>query len=175
MFKRQPKITEFPEPDLPFDLGVSQADEWRQGAVVEFPSGLRPRLRPMTWEILVENGDVPEDLMAVVADFIAGDEKARFPTSTLQDRIKFFRFMRNVARRMFIEPEVVETDAKDGQILASEIEQGDLQYLWLTIGHGVQVLRSFRLEQTAALLSLVAEQVLQSDAQHDSESTSENG
>lgn len=175
MFKRQNKIVEMAayEPDVPEQVSAPEA--WREGAVVEMPSGLKPRLRPITWEVLAENGDVPEELMDVVADFIAGDESARFPTSTLQDRIKFFKFMRVVAKRMFIYPEVVDADPKEGQIRASEIEQGDLEYLWLTIGHGVRILRGFRLEQTATLLSLVASQIAGTSPQSDTGTAPESG
>lgn len=153
----------------------SDAGEWREGAVVEFPSGMRVRLRPISWEMLAENGDVPEELMGVIADFIAGDEKARIPTQTLDDRIRANRLMRNVAKRMYMQPEVVDADPKAGQIAISEIEQGDLHYLWLCVNQGVQVLRAFRLESTAALLSLVTEQVLQSNAQPTAEPASEGG
>lgn len=169
----QGKVIEPPEFLLP-EEEPTPAREWRQGAVVQFPSLMKARLRPITWEVLAENGDVPEELMGVVADFIEGDEKATFPTHTLDDRKKFFRFMRVVAKRMFIEPEVVDADPKEGQILASEIEQGDLQYLWLTIGHGVQVLKSFRLESTAALLSLVTEQIAGENAERNSGTASES-
>lgn len=166
--KAEPTNKVIEMPGIERELHPSASDDWRNGVVMEFPSGFRARLRSITWEVLAENGDVPDEYMDAVAKFIDGDDAARIPMATIQDRVKLLRFMRVVAKRMFIEPEVVTTDPKAGQILDTDIEKGDLEYLWITIGHGVQTLKRFHPQQTPNLLALVTEQILGQVAERDS-------
>lgn len=173
--ERQEPI-EFPAAEqlVPEDKPTS-AEEWKQGVLVYFPSGMKARCRPVSWEMLAENKDIPEELLSIVADHIAGKTKdVRVPTQSLEDRLTYRRFLRNLARRMFIEPVVSDTP-KEGQLTSGDIEDDDLYYLGMLIGGGTQVLRTFRPEQAADLLLMVAKQFAQADAQRDTANSRTGG
>jgi len=172
------KVVELPTMEalevLP-ELEPTPVEVWKAGVVIVFPSGLKARVRPVTWEVLAENKDIPEELLNVVAEQLdGGDGIVKAPMKTLQDRLTYRKFLQNLAKRMFIEPKVASTP-QDGELGVENIEDEDLYHLGMLIGAGTAFLRSFRPEQAETILSLARKHGIFPPAERDSEPASGSG
>lgn len=146
--------------DAPPDLWEVQrqpttAADWKAGVVVQLTDSFTARLRPISWEVLAENKDIPEELISIVAAHMdEGGGSVILPMKTLKDRLLTRKFLKNLSVRMFVEP-IVSYEPKEGELHPDDLEDEVLYTLGSLIGAGTALLKSFRPAEAETLLSLV--------------------
>lgn len=143
-------------------LGV----EWRRpretGFLKTLPSGNKAYLRPVTPAALMEHmGEIPDHLTPIVSEMIFGGiTHAKvlqlvdaMGVDAAQDSLKraarSVEFANTLCKIAFVNPKVVDNPQAEDEIAPGDIELADRFFVLTLSMQPVEVLRSFRWEQTA--------------------------
>lgn len=134
---------------------VTTAAVWKlarkEGEIITLPSGNVARLRPVSLDILITSGTMPDMLTPVAAKTLWSDEGTDYnDIAALPEMAKGFADLVNfVVPAAFIEPVVVEKDKKPGtdQISIEDVEFGDKVAVFNLATSGAATLRKFREQQ----------------------------
>lgn len=140
--------------------------EWRkpreQGYLKTLPSGNKAYLRPVTPAALMAvMGEIPDHLSPIVADMIFGgithakvlqlvnEMGVDAAQDSLQRAAKSVEFANKLCKIAFVNPKVVDDPQAEDEIAPGDIELADRFFVLTLSMQDVEVLRSFRWEQSA--------------------------
>lgn len=132
---------------------VTPAEEWRrprtQGYLVQFPSGLRARIRPVGLMTFVRLGKMPDLLSAFVDESIKDGTYKLKEVDSLDTLQAHAKLLDAICETCFVEPSI-----EGGDIGLEDVVDSDKTALlnWFILP--AAMLRSFRPEQTIDLFNL---------------------
>jgi hypothetical protein len=143
-------------------LGVEWRKPREQGFLKVMPSGNKAYLRPITPAALMEHmGEIPDHLTPIVSEMIFGGiTHAKvlqlvdaMGVDAAQDSLKraarSVEFANTLCKIAFVNPKVVDNPQAEDEIAPGDIELADRFFVLTLAMQPVEVLRSFRWEQSA--------------------------
>ena len=130
-------------------LTVSSAREWRrlrkEGVVVQLPSGLVARLRPVSIIDLWKSGNVPDGLTPMIGDLLVnGTVSAEKSEMTAELVGTVGQLYDIICRAAFIEPAIVDSPRDDADEIALEdVSQRDREFTLAWVSQPTTELRRF--------------------------------
>ena len=118
-------------------LRKEQAD----GEVLEFPSGLRVRLKRPQLASMIKEGIIPQTLLSTALDVSSGKEVK--DTDGVQKAIEV---MEIILYKAFVNPKLVKENPKDGEISVDDLSDDDRAFAFGYVQAGEAGLRRFRVE-----------------------------
>ncbi len=142
------------------ELTITPAAEWnrvREGVVLRLPSGRVARVRPISLELLVRLGRIPDGLVPTIVEIMTG-QRGDLPgvqsLNELRDRLEFLDAMVMAA---FVEPRVVDEDpVPDGCVHIDSVDQRDKEFAFVLLNTPLHELERFRDEPQSAVEPVVA-------------------
>lgn len=152
------------------ELKPTSAEEWSElytkGVVVQLPSGMVARLRPIGVESLVRSGRIPDDLSPLAAMTIwrgqpTDDQIMRFGKGSI-DLINI------IAEAAFMEPRVVidgeSREVGPGELSIDHVDLADKTFILSFVSAPAAALRSFRRKQEGDVATIHAGEDPESEA-----------
>lgn len=139
-------------PPAPKALRVTSAREWRklrqQGVLVELPSGMVARLRPVGLMDLFRAGKIPDALTGIVAELVSNGTFAPEKSEMTGELITVVADLYDiVCRAAFISPAIVPAPQEDhDEIELEDVSQADRQFVLAWASAPTNELRDFRQE-----------------------------
>lgn len=132
-----------------FKSQVTSPKEWRQKQFrpVKLPSGIVAILKPVSTELVLRNGNVPDTLTPLVEEFFTG--KGKEPT-TLEDLRKNIDFINLVCELSFVYPKFTQ-NPKEDDFGYDDLDEEDKFFVFSLINKPSSVLERFREKQEGAL------------------------
>lgn len=137
------------------ELQATPASDWKkdaEGTLMELPSGKVARLRRRSIFALMKAGQIPNELRAIVQNFISSPQGARAVAG--ENFEAMFQLIDVVAKACFVYPKLVdegENELDDDEVYVSDIEFDDKLYVYLWSAGEVSSLEAFREEQNSSI------------------------
>lgn len=135
---------------------VSSAVEWRrpreEGFLKQLPSGKIARLRPISPDLLLYRGEVPDLLTGLVTKMVMGGADAQDldavvnPALSIAEAGDSVRFFNLVCQLAFVSPRIVENPQGDDEIAIEDVDLVDRGFVWRVCTLATDELRFFRVE-----------------------------
>lgn len=157
----------------PPPLKITSAREFRrlrkEGQLVELPSGMVARLRPVALIDLLKSGAIPDVLTGLVADLVVNGEvnpeKAEMNADLVVSIGKLYDV---VCKAAFISPVIVDNPSDNAdEIEVEDIPQSDRRFTLAWCSTPTNELRDFRQEQSANVEPVQPSPSLRSKAKSD--------
>lgn len=128
---------------------VTSPKEWRQKQLrpVKLPSGIVAILKPVSTELVLRNGNIPDNLTPIVEEFFTG--KGKEPT-TLEDLRKNIDFINLVCELSFVYPKFA-LKPKEDDFGPDDLDEEDKFFVFSLINKPSSALERFRQEQEIAM------------------------
>ena len=147
---------------------VSSAVEWRkpreEGFLKKLPSGKVARLRPISPDLLIIRGDVPDMLTGLVTKMVMGGADAEeldavvSPSLDIEQAAGTIEFFNLICTLAFVSPRIGENPTADDEIAIEDVDLGDRGFVWRVCTLATEELRRFRLEPESDVEALSDEQ-----------------
>ena len=154
----------------PKNLKVTPVSDWKkdlsEGSALELPSGKVAQLRRRSIFLLMKTGQIPNELRAIVQNFISSPQGAREIAG--ENFETMFELIDLVAKACFVYPKLVDEDKAElgtDEIYISDIEFDDKLYVYLWSSGEVSDLGFFRREQDSTVSNLLDGQAVQPEAE----------
>lgn len=135
--------------ELPESLELTQASEIKrlreereQGVPVKLPSGIVVLIKKPNISKLIENGDIPSELLSLALGK-ENIETGNFDADSVQ---KGIRMMNLMVKYSLVSPKVVENNPKEDEILIDDLSEDDKAFIVGEAQAEVGKLKSFRKE-----------------------------
>lgn len=135
---------------------VTSGLEWRkpreEGYLKELPSGNWARLRPVTPDMLLVTGEIPDILTPLVMKMLFEGidnkdlEVVTKPENMLEHAKETIDFFNSFCKLAFVEPKIVDNPRSDDEMHILDVTVEDRGFVFQLCIQPVEVLRSFRLE-----------------------------
>lgn len=153
------------------NLKVTSAANWpkerMEGILIELPSGVVARIRPVTMELFARQGKIPDSLTRALIEVTdaatpiqdkryeyeqrPGESRQEWEVNVARESIEFGD---EIIYAAFVEPKVVSGEPGEGEISILQIDPADRKYIISFYNKGVEQLKSFRTEQSTNVESV---------------------
>lgn len=134
------------------DLKVTSAKEWRrlreEGAIVQLPTGVSARLRPVSLSELARKGRIPNTLLSVVSETITrvdGPQKGN-ARSNLEKIEATDELNKIIIESVFLDPKIVDDPKEDNEISYYDVSEIDKEFVLTWAQAPSREVRGFRYE-----------------------------
>lgn len=151
---------------------------WRaareQGYLKQLPSGNWARLRPVSPDLLLSTGDLPDMLTPLVVKMVFegsdGQEVDRLtdPQQMISQAADTVQLFNTVCRLAFLAPRIVDDPQAEDEISIEDIDLADRGFVFQLVTQPAEVLRRFRLEPAGDVAAV-------SDGQGDGDAAEPDG
>lgn len=133
-----------------------------EGVVLPFPSGNAYRIAPVSLDVLLKSGRIPDLLtpfaVSVIMEGIDSKldelEKRMQPDAILDEATEWLAFVDLICEASFLEPRIVDDPQADDEIAIVDLPFVDRGHAMLLALQPIEVLRRFRDEEAASLESV---------------------
>ncbi len=130
------------------------AKEWgqpyKEGVEIRLPSGNEVRLRPISLDVLLLQGNLPDFLTPIVARALWAETPLEDIENEADLATGFAELVNEIVPAVMLEPKVIgEGEPEEGEILLEWIEFPDKVFIFNLAIQPVEVMRKFRDEQIA--------------------------
>ena len=155
-------------------LRVTSAKEWKrlrkEGVLVELPSGMVARLRPVSIiDLWRSSGSIPDGLTAIIGDLLVnGTVSAQKSEMTAELITSIAELYTMVCRAAFVEPAIVDSPRDNAEEIALEdLSQADREFTLAWVSTPTTELKPFLTEQGQSLESVEPSAGVRSKAKSD--------
>jgi len=138
-------------------LSVTSAREWRklrkEGQLVQLPSGLVARLRPVSIIDLWKSGNIPDGLTPMIGDLLVNGSVSAEKSEMTADLVSTVgQLYEIVCKAAFISPAIVSSPRDDAdEIELEDVSQRDREFTLAWVSMPTTELRRFPEEQSAGM------------------------
>ncbi len=133
---------------------ATSGKQWRAGYPIRLPSGNWVRMRPISISMLVSVKTIPNELMAIVQEWIEGPRTVELTPEQVSEKVGGALGGLRVGRGMFeayayasfVSPRVVPVPKEDDEISILDIDDGDLRFVYDFLGRPANELATFSAE-----------------------------
>lgn len=152
-----------PVPEYLVNEQPTPASIWRQGYLLQLPSGRAVQVRPISAMGLLSSNLLPDELFRVVEEWISGETKSVLSEDDTINKLggkaqavkRSRQFYEAYAYVALLSPRMVENPQADDEIGPLDMDDTDLQFLQQFLGRSGKELASFSaFQQSAGVESL---------------------
>lgn len=128
-------------------LGAAWRKPREEGYVVELPSGNCARLRPVSLDVLIMQGQLPDLLTPIAAKMLWADTQTDAIADQLELAKGYTELVHYTVKASVLEPKIVDVPQADDEVSLEDIDFADKTAIFQLATQPSEVLRRFRRKQ----------------------------